>query len=57
MVPVLCPIIDFYLHLYTVLLLKLSPVHKETCQCNDIKRPEDVSSVNTRNVVYPEYTL
>jgi len=36
---------------------KISSVHKETCQCNDIKRPEDVSSVNTRNVVYTEYTL
>lgn len=37
-------------------VFKGSYVHKETCQCKDIKRPEDESRVNSRNVVYTEYT-
>jgi hypothetical protein len=56
MVPGLCPKIDFYLHVHTFLFFKNSSVHKETCQCNGIKRPENGSGVNTRNVVYAKYT-
>jgi hypothetical protein len=56
MVPGLCPTIDFYLHLHTVLLLKIHLCTKKYVSVNDIERPVDGSRVNTRNVVYMEYT-